>query len=401
MSPQSSTVVTLAFASLAHSFSHMFVLFFATVVLVLEAEWGLSYAELMALSIPGAVLYGVCALPAGWISDKWSGSGMMALFFIGTGAASILTGFAQSPLGLAVGLALIGVCSSIYHPVGIPWLIKHSKNHARALGINGLFGSAGTAAAALVAGFLAELYGWRSAFIVPGVIALGVGGLFVFGQLRGWVIEREGEAAPGAEQSTVDRRRVFAILALTVLATGLIFQVLSYALPKIFEERLVADMSLAEIGGLVSLCYGVSAVTQLLGGELAERYSKKWVYVFALGIQAPTALAAYFLVGPALVVVMALFVSFNVIGQPAENALLARFTPLSMRGRIYGVKFVLTLGVSAIGVGLIPLVHATLGSLDSLFFILALFAFVAFWAGYFIPAGRDLAAAPDPVAGSD
>ena len=56
------------FAGAAHSFSHLFVLLYATVVLVLEKRWGLSYSTLFALSIPGTVMFGACALPAGWPS---------------------------------------------------------------------------------------------------------------------------------------------------------------------------------------------------------------------------------------------------------------------------------------------------------------------------------------------
>ncbi len=391
MSSSPSSFLTLAFASLAHSLSHMFVLFYATVVLVLERQWGLSYAELMALSVPGAVLYGFCALPAGWLADKWSGSAMLAIFFVGSGAASVLTGFASGPVTIGLGLTLIGVFASIYHPVGIPWLIRHSRNHGRALGINGVFGSIGTAAAAVVAGILADLFGWRAAFILPGIASMIVGALFVLAIRQGRIVEREGEAQPQAEQSAHDRRRVFAILALTVMSTGLIYQALSYALPKFFAERLTIEESLLGIGGLVSLCYGISALAQIAGGELADRYSKKWVYVFGLASQVPLAAAAYLLSGPALVVAAALLVSFNVVGAPSENALLARFTPLAWRGRVYGVKFVLTLGVSAIGVGMIPVIHATLGNLDGLLILLTAFATMAAVAAIFIPSGKDLA----------
>ncbi len=79
--------VTLGFASVAHTYSHMFVLFFATVVLVLERVWQMPYAELFALSIPGAVMYG--------LADRWSAAGMIAVFFIGTGLFSILTGWSR------------------------------------------------------------------------------------------------------------------------------------------------------------------------------------------------------------------------------------------------------------------------------------------------------------------
>ena len=59
---RTSATVALGFASAAHTYSHMFVLFFATAVLVLERLCEMSYAELFALSIPGGAMYGLAAM---------------------------------------------------------------------------------------------------------------------------------------------------------------------------------------------------------------------------------------------------------------------------------------------------------------------------------------------------
>ena len=40
--------------------------------------------------------------------------------------------------------------------------------------------------------------------------------------------------------------------------------------------------------------------------------------------------------------------------------------PPAWRGRAFGAKFVLTLGVSSLGVSLVPLIHRMTGSLDGL-----------------------------------
>ncbi|MDP6833286.1 MAG: MFS transporter [Alphaproteobacteria bacterium] len=382
--------VALSFASAAHTYSHMFVLFFATVVLVLEHQWQMTYAELFALSIPGAVMYGLAALPAGWLADRWSAAGMIAVFFIGTGLASILTGLATGPWQLAAGLTAIGVFSAIYHPVGVPWLIKHSRNHGRALGINGVFGSAGTAIAALVAGGLADLWGWRAAFVVPGLLCLATGVAFMLAMRLGYIIEGEGEASPAPASAASERRRAFTMLAITVVCSGLIYQVTAYALPKVFEERLFdfAGQSLLGIGGFVSICYLVSSLTQILGGELADRFPRKAVYVACQLLQIPIYGVAFATFGPLLIPLAAVMVSLNLMAQPAENSQLARYTPLSWRGSVFGVKFLLTLGVSSIGLALVPLIHAATGSLDGLFVLLGLSASISFLAAAALPRER-------------
>ena len=63
------------------------------------------------------------------------------------------------------------------------------------------------------------------------------------------------------------------------------------------------------------------------GGELADRFSLKGVYLFSQLSQVPVLLVAYFLHSPILVAAAALMVALNVCGQPAENALLARYAP--------------------------------------------------------------------------
>lgn len=387
-------LLTTTYASVAHALSHMFVLFYATVVLVLDAEFALSYAELMSLSVPGAILFGAGALPAGWLADRWSSAGMIAIFFFGTGAAAIATGFAGTPFWLAMGLSAIGLFASIYHPVGIPWLIKHARNRGRALGVSGVFGSLGTAAAALVAGWLGEGLGWRAAFIVPGVITIAIGFLFVATLRAGWIVERAEDAVAAPAPEGMNRRNALLALAVAVICTGLIYQATSYALPKMFEERLfdVAGGSLANIGLMVTACYVVSGLTQLIGGELADRYEEKWVYAAAQVLQVPIYVIGFQIFGPALLGVAVLMIGLNVIGQPAENALVARYTPPRWRGQVFGVKFVLTLGVSAAGIAVLPVIHAAFGSFDPLWLMLAAAAAVGFIAAAILPSNRRSAA---------
>ena len=119
------------FLNVGHFFDHLFMLIFATVVaLRLSEEWGMSYAALIPYATPGFIAFGICAIPAGWIADKWSREAMMVVFFVGIGASSIATALADSPLGIALGLFAIGVFAAIYHPVGLAWSSKAARRPA-------------------------------------------------------------------------------------------------------------------------------------------------------------------------------------------------------------------------------------------------------------------------------
>ena len=378
--PQSRPYVVSGFAGVAHAFAHLSVLLYATVVLVLEDEWGMGYDELLALSIPMMIMFGLGALPAGWLGDRWSEAGMLAIYLVGLGISLMLCGLAQGPLTLGATLTLVGLFAAIFHPVGIPWLVHHAPNRGRAFGINGVFGSAGTAAAALVAGALASLISWRAAFVVPGAACVLAGAIFIVAWRRNIFGPRlpEPPSQPNAN-APGERKRVFIVLALTVMCTGMIYQITSFALPKLFDQRLphmFGDRVLG-IGGAVTAVYLASAIAQVIGGEMADRFRLRSIYISAQFLQIPFIAAAFVLIHPALIPAAAMMISLNVAGQPAENALLARHTPPEWRGRVYGAKFVITLGASSLGVALVPLVYRLTGSLDALFPVMIAFALIA------------------------
>ena len=167
------------FLNLGHFLDHLFMLVFATVAaLRLAEEWDMSYAALIPYATPGFVAFGVCAIPAGWMADKWSRAGMIIIFFIGIGVSSILTALADSPVEIALGLLAMGVFAAIYHPVGIAMVIEGRRKTGLPIAINGVFGNLGVAAAALLTGYLIDTGGWRNAFVLPGAVSIGLGAAY-------------------------------------------------------------------------------------------------------------------------------------------------------------------------------------------------------------------------------
>jgi len=167
------------FLNLAHLLDHLAMLVFPTAVVALGREWDRPYSELLPLALGGFIAFGACAIPAGWLADHWSRYRVMAIFFFGIGGSLFLTGFAQSPWHIGLGLTLTGAFAAIYHPVGIAMLVASPERIGRVLGWNGLWGNFGLAAAALATGALVDLAGWRAAFFVPGVFCFVAGAGFL------------------------------------------------------------------------------------------------------------------------------------------------------------------------------------------------------------------------------
>ena len=389
---------TVAFINVGHTYAHLFMLLYPTVVLALEGTWGLSYAELLPLGVAGFFLFGIGALPAGWLADRWSSALLMVMFFVGTGAASVLTGLAIGPWSLALGLTLIGLFASIYHPVAIAWLVGADDRPGRALGINGIYGAAGISGAALVAGLLADLINWRAAFLIPGAVCLLTGAWFALRLVVGKVVMerrnyRQNKAAPSAAQA---KRGLFMLLG-AMLFTGLIFQMMTVVMPKLFQARLgdVIGTSALAAGTLVSVVYAISAIGQYIGGILADRHDERWIYPVSYGLQMLILAAALVMQNVWLVVIVAVSVTLQTGTATVENCLIARYTPAAWRATAFGMKFVLALGLSSLGVPLVALIYGASGYFDGVFWAMIACAAIAMAVGLALP--RNARPVPAPA----
>ncbi len=397
---KSSARAALAFSSIGHSFAHLFEPIFYIVALVLPAELGMPYEEVLVLVVAGKILYGVAAPLAGWLGDRWSTLGMMGVYFGGLGLAAVLTGLAQGPVQITLALAAVGLFGSIYHPVGIAWLTRNAENRGKALGVNGVFGGLGPAAAGLLAGVLIEAAGWRAAFVVPGVLVLATALVFLLLVRAGTLVEIKVDRKPEPPASRGDTWRAGIVLTVTMLCSGLIYQATQPALPKMFDERL-GDIGVMGVAGAVTLVYLVAGLSQIVSGHLADRFPLKRVYVGTYLAQVPLLFLAAELSGLPLLLVAVMMVSFNMGGIPAENVLLARYSPAKWRGTAFGMKFILSFGVSGLGVPLVAFILATTGGLSALWLLLAAAAAVVAIAGSFLPNERKPEPAPAAVAAAE
>jgi MFS family permease len=379
------------FINLGHLLDHLVMLVFPTVVVALARDWGRPYSELLPLSLGGFIAFGAFALPAGWLADHWSRQRMMALFFFGIGASLFLTGFAAAPWQIALGLALTGMFAAIYHPVGIAMLVAAPGRLGRALGWNGLYGNLGLAAAAVVSGALMDLWGWRSAFFIPGLAAIAAGAAFVL------LVPDPGAVAKTSRSIGlhVDGRtmaRIFAILLVATTCGGVIFNSTTVAMPKVFDERLrdLAQTNLG-IGALVALVYTVAAFAQVTMGALIDRFELKRLMIGIALAQIPLLALAANLEGWAMLAA-ALAMMLAVFGQiPLNDAIVGKYCADEYRGRVLAVRYLVTLGVAAVAVPLISVLHRTEGGFRNVFLVLAALAAGMLAASLFFPSRRALA----------
>ena len=379
----------LLFSSIGHALMHMMTAFYAVIVLTLAVTWDLPAEDLLKLYAPATILLGVMSLPAGWASDRFGAPVMMVVMFAGLGLSSIACGLVPAGDTFALTLALcgIGTFGAIYHSVGIGWVIRTAKEQGHAMGVNGLWGSAGLALYGIVPGVLITLVSWRAAFIVPGIVCLAVGAVLAWQMKRGRIGDRAMPATPGVQVGRGDFWRVFSVLSVTMALEGIIWQAVMFGAALVFEARFAEQITSLRDGlaswGLItkavlwvglatSLIYIVSGIAQYaMGRRIIDRYPLKSTYVVASALQVGAMIALAMGNGyVALAGAIASAVLSSAAG-PVENILIARYTPSRYHGLGFGAKFVVAFGAGPLAILLIAWVQKSTGSLELLFLGLA------------------------------
>jgi MFS family permease len=378
--------------NVGHFLDHLFTLIFATVAaLALTREWGLGYAELLKYATPGFFAFGVFALPAGWLADRWSREGMMSVFFFGIGLASIATAFARSPLEIAAGLFVVGMFAAIYHPVGLAIVVQKWKNTGMRLAVNGVWGNLGVASAALITGYFIDHGGWRAAFVAPGIVSILVGIAYtamMWPEITHPPQRAEGPKAASAPPSADLKAlllRVSAIVFLTTAVSSIVFQSTTFALPKVLDERLGGlSLSATLIGQLAFLVFAIGSIGQLIVGHFLDRLGPRSVFMAAAAFQVVFFAAMPGLADWAALLCAAVFM-LAAFGQiPINDYMIGRMAQGEYRARIYGVRYVVSFTVLAAALPLISVVYENWG-FDALFRLLALSAAVILCAVAMLP----------------
>jgi len=383
-------LTAIIFSNVGHGFSHMFTVLYATAVLYLPKVFDLPYGELLGLSSLGLVLFGVAALPAGWLGDRWSQIGMMAIFFLGIGVGAIVVGLAVGPERLFIGLTLIGLFGSIYHPVGIAWVVALANKQGMTLGINGVFGNTGSAIAPVFVGLMIDYVTWRAAFIIPGVLSIFVGTGLLLVWRAGWIRDVTKDRTPTVAPDSSAFFRVFIVLTITMACSGIVYTGLTNTMPKLMEMGLSAALaaSYTEIGVFVGIISGLASLSSIFGGWMADRYSARSIYIIFWTLQIPILFTIVSLSDVPLLVAVLLVLSFMLAFAAAENMLVAQYTPFRWRAVAYGAKFVLALGVGGLTVHLAGWLFDSNGDFGVLFALFGGAAILAAAAAFLLPGAR-------------
>jgi MFS family permease len=284
---------------------------------------------------------------------------MMLVFFFGMGFSALLVAFTRNAWQLAGALTLMGAFSSIYHPVGIPMLVRGAPRPGLAIGINGLAGNLGVAFAAVTTGFLVKYAGWRAAFVVPALVAIACGIVFARVAPREQTPPARGVRSNAAHDAPA-LARIFVVMTAAAISSSLLFNFTTNGNGQLLRERfagIVEDPAL--LGVLLACVYVVASFAQVAIGVLIDRYPLKRLYVCVVALQAPLFVAAADATGWKLYALLLAFMVAVFGAIPFTDAMIVRFVDDRMRSRVSGMRFTVSFGVSSAAVWLLgPVVKA-------------------------------------------
>ncbi len=335
----------ISLIGVAHGVSHYYQLAFATMLLIVRQEAGLSYADVGFLA---GIFYGVSGVAqtaAGFAVDRFGARPILAggLLVVGLGLACISV--AHSFLGFACIAVIAGLGNSVFHPADFALLNSSVNTHrlGRAFSIHGLGGSLGWAAAPVMY-FLDSMFGWVGAALIGALPGIVLSGLVLVH--REQLVDHRVKARAAAAQAG-GRPGLAMFLQPTLLLCLAYFALIAANTVGIQQFAVPAWSGMFGVTeNYAAFCLIVfiagSAAGILVGGYFADRV-RRHDLVAAFGLLAAAALTvpiATQTVSPALLpVLLALAGAAGGITNPSRDMIVRGATPPGASGKVFGFVY--------------------------------------------------------------
>jgi MFS family permease len=365
ISMSSATLRLVLLVSCAHALVHVFELALPSVEQMIAADFGVGREQTGALGTVWRLPFGLGALLAGWLADRYGSKPMLLVFLVGCIATSVAAWRASTLEGVFGAMFAMGCFASIYHPAGLALISRETTaaNRPAALGWHGIVGSLGIAGAPLIAGvvFSAGALDWGQYYLLLCVPA-GVVALLIAGTLHEHrppadtsppLSPGEVDSLADAEsESEPDQRAAFFLLVTVGALSGFIYAAFMHFLPRYLDGVSLRPSGTSAAGLRNMLAAGVlgfAILGQALAGRLARpgRLESQLTTVILAG--APCLLWMAVADGPWRVVAACLLAMVHFMHQPLYNSLIAQYVPPARRSVGYGFSNMVSFGFGALG----------------------------------------------------
>ncbi|MCK4317817.1 MFS transporter [Candidatus Bathyarchaeota archaeon] len=334
----------------SHGIMHAYLVLLPAMIPILQGDLG-DIGTVGMLASLVSLFYGWFSLPVGFIADKYSRRLLIAASMVLCGGASIIVGLSPNVPVAAVGMIILGIGASLYHPCGYAHMaLVSDEMRGRYMGYQGLGGDMGMAVSFLTSSILGASFGWRMTFLIWGVVGLAMAAVDLL-VIKDIVCEvdptqlRKGPVETLRRMFATAERRTLLLTFVIVVISGMLWTgVSNFIMVYITDVKMVA---LIIAGGLSTLKYTVGAFAMIIGGTLSDKLGRKKLLLFgyslfAVSLVALTLAPSNLLILAGLVAVLG-FAFF--VTQSPMNALLGDISHKDTVGVTYGVNFTLKYGV--------------------------------------------------------
>ena len=353
--------------SCLHALVHVFELALPSVQDDLKAHYDTSDTVIGSLSSAFRWPWGLGALLVGFLVDRFGAPPMLLIYLAGCALLCFLISTVPGLNSLFGMFFVLGLFASIYHPAGLALISLKTSPDQRpmALGIHGVFGSAGIALAPLVFALLqTKGMQWQDFFWVLGII--GVAGSIIVFALRSYLsigppIQDSGSRAKHASGEQADEPdrdwRSFAVLITLAAIQGMVYSGVitffkdeSFLDAPIFADLFGQDSDLkSQRSFLMAAIMLFGCVGQFVAGKLGNPKRLEQQLTVITFMNAPFLIGMAMLTAEWAIASAAIFALVHFMFQPIYNSLVAKYTPREHRSVCYGLNFVMGFGVGSLG----------------------------------------------------
>jgi len=366
----------------SHGIMHAYLVLLPALIPLLKGELG-NYGTLGLLTSLVFLFYGWGSLPVGFLADRVSKKLLISASMALCGVSAILVSLSHSLPITALALILLGIGASLFHPPGYASMALLSREmRGRYMGIQGLGGDLGMAISFFTTTAIGSYLGWRSAFLVWGVIGLVMAVVDMTTIIDVTVqvdptVTRLGYLETLRKMFTTDHLRNLLLVSVIVVCSGALWNGVSAFILVYINE--VKGVGLLIAGGLSTFKYTIGAFGNILGGELSDKLGRRKILLFGFGLFTVSLLALTVAPGNlALMFLMVAVLGFSFfITQSPMNALIGDVSHRDTVGVTYGVNFSIKYGIGSFAPAIAGFLAAQY-SMDYVFYFFAVISAVAF-----------------------
>jgi MFS family permease len=366
----------------SHGIMHAYLVLLPALIPLLKGELG-SVETLGYLATLVFLFYGWGSLPVGFVADRFSKKTIIAASMALCGLAAIIVSLSHSLPLTALGLILLGVGASLYHPPGYAYMsIISEEMRGRYMGFMGLGGDVGMAISFVTTTALGTFLGWRNAFLAWGLVGIAMAAIdqavIVDSTLQ---VEdagsRLGVVATLRRMFQTEHLRNLILVFIIVVFSGALWNGVSAFILTYISD--VKGVSLMIAGGLSTLKYTVGALAQIVGGELSDKRGRRGILLFGYGVFAVSLFALTLIPGSVpLILLLVVVMGFTFfITQSPMNALLGDVSHKDTVGVTYGVNFAIKYGIGSFAPAIAGYLAARY-TMDYVFYFFAVISAAAF-----------------------